>query len=253
MNPRSKTSHLAFPFPRPEAKLSYTPPTPFCSLRRESVGALYLVFLLSTSGCGNLDRYFVARGLDLWDTVPVSVKYGYGLSVSGRATPFLQTGLGGFHAEAIGMGPGRWGPRWEESAYHIGIGSSETQRLSVLQYEGSEDVVRVRANPEDGRHCAGGPDWRYWFLSDPKKNKRYCGNGFVLIPVPLGDPPPFGYAHLPPWHSWLNVEADVFVGVVGVRAGLCLDEFVDFVAGVFCLDLLGDDEAENAPKTRQED
>ena len=44
----------------------------------------------------------------------------------------------------------------------------------------------------------------------------------------------------------------MFVGSGGIRAGLCLDELVDFVAGVFCLDLLGDDVADRAPEAQRE-
>ena len=43
-----------------------------------------------------------------------------------------------------------------------------------------------------------------------------------------------------PWHSWANVEIDVFAGV-GLRVGLCPDELVDLLAGLVGLDLLGDD------------
>ena len=43
-----------------------------------------------------------------------------------------------------------------------------------------------------------------------------------------------------PWHSWADVKVDLLAGV-GLRVGLCPDELVDFLAGIFGLDLLGDD------------
>ena len=44
-----------------------------------------------------------------------------------------------------------------------------------------------------------------------------------------------------PWHSWLNLDFGVFVGVVGLRVGFCPDQVIDFLAGIFGFDPLGDD------------
>jgi hypothetical protein len=193
---------------------------------------LPVLALAALAGCGNSAQYWASRRLDLWDVVPISVQRGYGLSVSARATPFAQSGLGLYapgskdkvaSTNSFGMGLGRWGPRSSDGALHVVIGSMEYQELR-------------------GPPWPGGPDGRYEQSSTAEKRCRASGNAFIVFPAPgVTDPPSGEFANLPRWYFWPDCEAHVFLGLFGIRVGFSPAQLVDFLAGIFGLDPLGDD------------
>jgi hypothetical protein len=192
------------------------------------------------AGCSGANRYLESRALDLWDIVPVSVRAGLGADVSVRATAFLGTGLGAYEADAAGLAPGRWGPSWRDGAADLIFWTGK--RMSLAGSRGPRDGPRPR--------WPGGPDPR-WLQKGGAGLERQTGNVFLVFPVPAawwsGTPV------IPPWYSWLDVETEVFLGVAGVRLGLCPVEIADFLAGLVGLDLLGDDvDGERERRAREE-
>ena len=192
---------------------------------------LRVLALLSLAGCGS-SQYWASRRLDLWDVVPISVQRGYGLSASARVSPFAQSGLGvygpgpregGASTNSFGMGLGRWGPRSSEGALHLVLGSMEYQELR-------------------GPPWPGGPDGRYEQYSTDEKRFRQSGNVFIVFPAPgVTDPPSDLFARLPRWYFWPDSEAHLFLGIFGIRIGFSPAQLVDFLAGIFGFDPLGDD------------
>ena len=193
-------------------------------------GSIFLLGLLSWTGCSSPGRYIAARSLDLWDVLPFSAQRGSGLAASVRITPFAQTGLGWYNltgdfsgTNGFGMGLGRWGPRWYEGGVHFLIAS--------IDYQESR-----------GEAWPGGPDGRYQQLSTPEKTIRASGNFLLFLPgTGALEPPPGTSVRIPRWYFWPDCEAQVFVGFIGLRLGLSPAQLVDFLAGIIGLDPLGDD------------
>ena len=189
---------------------------------------------VSTAGCSSVGDYATARLLDLWDVVPISVRYGPGAKCTVTATEFLGVGIGGGRAQAVGLALGRWGPAWQEYSLHVVLTGMEGWTLPC---EG-ERVERWPGGPRVSSRLFGDRNLT-------RHRQRWFGRTLFLIPAGLG---PDGWipAHggepyvQDPWHSWADVEIDVFAGA-GLRLGVCPDELVDFLAGLFGWDPLGDD------------
>lgn len=145
----------------------------------------------------------------------MSVKGGYGVGASVRATEFFHTGLEVYSATSFGLARGRCGPVWEE--------------------EGGAGVIMTgeQFTPRLPQRWPGGPDW-----TDDSLFRRSSGNFFFFVPCRLmwGLPNP-----LVPWPAWFDVDANIFLGVGGMRVGVCPGELIDFLAGIVGLDPIGDD------------
>ena len=177
------------------------------------VNRLTLWLLLSTStlcGCETAaGRYFTARRLDLIQTIPASSKLALGLSVSGRASPFLQTGVGMHYGQSCGTRSyGRRGA-W------IDVG----QHLLLTSYQRDETY-----------------DWAV---------RR--GNTLLFIPL-MWDGSTWVWSDLPPRYSWGDVEVDVVIGIVGLgfSFGQFFD-FLAGIVGFDPLDDDPEPEIEDAP------
>lgn len=218
-------------------------------LRTLSLLALSVLFFV---GCGspfrrwglathNLDetigQYGKARALDLLDVAPISLAGGYGISVQFRITPFYGQGIGYTNNWRVGSGEQRFGPLWYEKERGIPI----VGYYRFQSYQGVESRIP-------------GGDPHYF-----DETSRYRANLLRIFPGMSREGriwwpfiPPY---HLkaefewPTWSLWslLNVEAGVFAGVVGVRAGVSPLQVVDFVLGIFTLDFANDDPRTLAP------
>jgi hypothetical protein len=186
------------------------------------------------AGCSGTKHYLAARGLDLWDVLPVSVQTNFfqleevpmmpgAPEASVRITPLFQTGLGGHGAKSYGMALGRWGPVWTEMGIHA----------VIISMEGHE------INRSD--NWPGGPDQRY--LGEPEEGKLGRGQANLLgfIPIMPGFHPPPDSPILPRWYAWADSDVHVFAGFVGLRLGFSPAQAVDFLCGLLGFDPLGDD------------
>lgn len=214
--------------------------------------SLCFTALLATLGCStNIGRYGESRALDFLDIVPVSVAGGLGAMAQVRATPFVGLGLGYANVVRLGSDEQRFGPIWTE----------KERGIPVIVY------YRVQTYEDRKRRFSGGdPIW--W-----DETYRSRGNSWIILPgfprdgeylVPLPGPfdpperhlwtidpwlpyvPPYAIRapwHFPDWAWWnfLNVEAGVVAGPVGVRVGISPIQALDFVLGIFLVDFVLDD------------
>lgn len=193
---------------------------------QKALSVVFLSLVSSLCGCSSFGEYMEARALDLWDIVPVSVSGGPGLWVSARATHLVQNGFGFGRAVAYGMGPGRWGPRWEQEELGMLFFQNEQWHLD-RRLAPKEEMKRWPGGPDDrALHCRFGRGARMW------------GSTLFVLPMPFD---PDGAPIVPaPWHAWASVDAQVHA-ILGLRVGFCPDEVVDFLAGLAGFDLFGDD------------
>lgn len=205
-----------------------------------SVYATMLLMCVVNWGCSGLESYSRKRVSDLLDLAPISFRYGVGISASMSASPFLVTGLGWRDNFSIGSGDGRWGWTWRESALYALIFCGESQSLDceAATWGYSEPFLfpRISVLPRKGPL-----DHRYAVPNMMSDDFRLLGSCFVFVPAAMGPDGPV-FAILPPVHSWANIQGEVFLGVIGVRVGVCVDEMFDFVLGLFGLDPIGDDD-----------
>jgi hypothetical protein len=189
------------------------------------------------SGCA----YFEARGLDLYDSFPASVAYGYGLTLEARVTQFAGFGLGWDENWRYGMDDHRYGPHWWE----------KERGIPFWRYYRYQDYL------EDETRWAGG-DRRWW-----PETHRLRATSLILFPgmsrqgeiadvqtyytnVPLYIPYPYTL-HVPwewpQWNAWdvANCELGLFLAVGGIRIGVSPLQFLDFTLGLFTVDWAKDD------------
>ncbi len=250
--------------------------------------ALALVLAVCAAGCSSLpegvDTYLRSRGADLADTVPMSVAFGRGASVSVRATALLDVGLG-----LIPVQDWRWG--YDDRTFH-GVWS-EYQSTFPWTFWLSDDLPATPATW--GVFEAGLPvvyRWQAKRDAPPAEGTRTRSyepltkqqwgrhpsvtretTGALLVPevrrwIRWEDmsredvrSPPLDSVRAPErasvWQAsrdgpraetdWTGFEADVFVLFLGIRVGVRPLEGVDFLVGLVGLDLMQDDLP--APKT----
>jgi hypothetical protein len=186
------------------------------SFLRGLLAATLLMHVPILVGCSGAGRYAKARALDFYDILPISVSRGKGACVLVRASAFF-TGLGKYEGYAYGLAPGRMGGSWKV-----------TRRGMILLFQEEESLIRV--NDKFLYRWPGGPD-----LYDLKSG-LYRGKtvGFFVIPLPHD-------SFFPAWYTLLDADADLFVGVAGIRAGFSPSQVIDFLLGLFGLDPLKDD------------
>lgn len=216
---------LATPDPRvPTARL----------MRRPARAARTLLLLAATlaAGCQSPEarRYGLSRVLDLVDVLPVSVGAGIGLAAEIRATPVVGIGLGYADDWRAGTDELRFGPLWWE----------EERGIPLYRYYRFQDYEDRLARIPGG-------------IPELPDHHRYRASSAVFVPGFPQDSlfwfPLFPPYYLPAswtWTDWtamelLNVEAGVFLGVVGIRVGVAPLQALDFVVGLFTLDMAGDD------------
>ena len=194
-------------------------------------GLLLLATAVLTSGCSApVARYGKSRALDLLDVVPVSVGAGKGLSLAVRATPFLGLGLGYADSWRAGSDELRYGPIWWE----------EERGIPLYRYQRFQDYADRPTRYDGG------------YLAIPRDFRQRASTLLFLPGTPDGGL--FWFPVLPayvlevPWRwnimtgfELLNVEAGLFLGVVGLRVGVAPLHAFDLLVGLFGFDPAEDD------------
>lgn len=236
--------------------------------------------LLLATGCSGVGWYGRARAADLQDAVPMSVAWGWGFHASAQMTPLLQMGLTAWPASARRWGyddrvfHGTWrefnvGAPWLwiiEQGDRLpspppGDGWLDRGGIPLhYRWQSFRDAPAGEGSPTTDRE----PELRSWGRHPPVTRES---RGAVLWPalrdaVDYADlrreqsgPDALDVIGSPSrttlWEArregravpraWDLFELDVMFWPVGGRLGLRPVEFVDFVLGVFLIDVLGDD------------
>lgn len=243
--------------------------------------ALAACVLLLASGCAGLQSYGRSRAADLADCVPVSIAKGWGFSFSVKATPFFHVGLGtpvvstryGFEDRVF---YGSW--REYQTAFPFTPFARQLGTLPPRPYGANErrgfgdgiplmyrwQVIRDAPSGEGRLQGNYEPRLRQWGRHPPVG--REMGGAFVIpeyrralvwrdLRDEQGDANPLAMVGSPTratlWEAtrngedlpqaWDLFEGDIFIGIVGVRVGLRPLEFIDLIAGLFTIDIMGDD------------
>ncbi len=156
--------------------------------------------LLLSCGCA----YLKDRGLDLAQSVDLSLGFSEGVDVNLRATKVLQLGVGSYHAPLwFGLKDGLL-DGWQEERSEIGIGPLYLHE--VFRHEGSRLL-----------------DIRHPLFGDP--GFREHSNDLT---------------HLTD-RGWLDVGGTLNLIFLGIDVSFRTAEFVDFLGGIADFDLLDDD------------
>ena len=196
-------------------------------LRPARAIAITILLASTATGCTTVSHYVRDRGLDLMDAIPVSGGVGLGVSAEARVTRFLGVGVGYAVTWRAGFDEGRFGPLWRES--EVGV--------PIVFYE--RRATRTGAAPP-------------WVGGDPPVREGTTlrrMNTWLLHPggPDAGLPPPFASGdspwvvpHASPW-DWFHVEVGAVALLAGVRVGVSIPQWLDFLAGIADFDPAGDD------------
>lgn len=197
-------------------------------MNRRNVLLLALATTPLLGGCSA--HYAKSRGLDLMDAVPISAGAGLGLLAEVRATPYVGLGLGYANSWRVGTDEQRLGPLWWE----------KERGIPVWRYYRHQNYL------EETSRWSGG----HLRFREERRNRAaslivapgMVREGLVWFPI---YPPYMITKHWewPNWSGWdlLNVEAGVFLGVVGIRVGVSPFQLIDFILGLATIDLAEDD------------
>jgi len=160
--------------------------------------------------------YVERRILDAVDIFQAQTSWGVGMSADAEILGLLHAGTGASYERAMGF-EGRELLRRTV----VRAGCPFSNLYHACKWEGSFAVLHERHE-----RSLRFPD---------EKTVDAC---YWILPCVFNASPKWERPH---WWSRLRVEGGVFVGLIGVRAGLHLGEAADFLVGLFGLDLAGDD------------
>jgi len=190
---------------------------------------------LALAGCAqprNFTGYLADRSRDLVETVRLSAGVGLGLHARAAVTSYLFVGEGYAYTHMFG---------WDGAA---GVNQWQWNRLAA-----SAGIPFVMDYDVDARALDPGADWSVFtrLHYGEKQPKEFAAKYVSLTScVFLSD----SYLWTCNRRTLLPgtrqadfywVEADATALVLSARAGINLAELADFVGGLFCLDMLGDD------------
>jgi hypothetical protein len=181
-----------------------------------------LLFSLALfSGCSYLSN----RGKDLGDILSVGGSLGGGLMLRVAPTRLLTVELGSQKDERF-YGWGRRHSQWVESSYGFWLSKWWSARLDeeapqewtwTHLFRSSHEKLALLEDTSEPLKDAIREEWEYHM--------------FILTNA--------GNAH---WHELMDVEVDASLLAIGGQIIVRPLELVDFLAGLFLLDLSGDDE-----------
>jgi len=181
---------------------------------------LLVLSLFMFCGCLPFYKYSVNRAEDFADIFGLNISVGAGLLVNIRATQFIQVGGVGFDGMRIGFN-GRRGLAWGESSVELGIAPLHYGRLVMIEPGSSNmpDVSIIKNDKKEGVMRGQSLIYKiYREDADKSFDEAYDRRLFD-----------FGFS--------------VHFFFFGVEAFFNPLELIDFVLGLFCIDLMGDDRA----------
>jgi hypothetical protein len=209
---------------------------------------LLLLPLLATGCQTTVGNYFANRGRDLGDCFLMQAGFGVGLGVDVKAAGVAHVNFG-FSAfipfTSVGIVYGEWRPTRPQAHFS---GDSEFGMPGALFLPTDTVYMHVAPIPGAGAgHCC------YWVLPVALSWVQLSSATAVPDgphtrwlwseePIPEDyDPTDFEAGMRSARIHAFNIEAGVFVLVVGARAGFSPGEFLDFLLGWVGIDIAGDD------------
>lgn len=194
---------------------------------------LILLVFLSSSGCASVGRYFADRGNDFLDIFGLNVSYGAGVLVNVRATQFAQVGLVAFSGARFGFN-GRRCLSWYEESIEIGI--------SPFYYGREVSTASMSSNmPEIHQvmrvYTLLGPIFALFETEESDVTPQSEKGSFAIIFREDGDKS-FDEAYD---RRLFDIGFSVHCLLVGIEVFVNPAEAIDFVLGLFTIDLSGDD------------
>lgn len=181
-------------------------------MRASGILAAALVVPL-LAGCA----YGEARGRDFAEIWKAEGDFGYGLKGIVRMGDVLHLGVGGSWGWRGGLDYGKSTlGTFEEYAFPVG------SVLEAMEKDSSLPLLPPFWFIHDSRYIADGPNWQ---------TPQCSANCYGFLPILAPH-----HANRTALHAF-DVEAALFAIFVGADAGVSPGELVDFLAGVFTLDL----------------
>lgn len=189
--------------------------------------ALPLALALALPSCASVGHYFAARVRDTVDVAPVSIACGTGLLVRARVMNRFDFGIGKASCSRAG---------WRRRVPSAETRSDELARGGLVPW-------RDEKGWEFGWHEETKAVPFIYSLTDyarPDGDTRQAGTFFTVVPF---RPPASVPSERTEAGSVCDIEGELFLGIIGIRAAVSPTQLFDWVAGWFCFDPLGDDEA----------
>jgi hypothetical protein len=196
---------------------------------------ILILTVIACTGCATpFGNYMKNRGNDLLDPFKIRAGIGLGLHADVEATELLHAGIGG---SGIPIGAGMNG-----RYMHIGEQLELNCNLPVTLFIKKEaDMIGTDPyNPWCFTHYHIECDWR------GKNEVTYCCLSPLLYGVDKYGNAALDYTKQKddikkPVYRWLDAEAGATLGFINGRIGFSPGELLDFVLGIFTIDIAKDD------------
>lgn len=197
----------------------------------------------SASGCGSLGQFAADRGRDTLDMVPFSIATGAGVATRLRATNYFALGIG--YVDAIRIG-------WRRRCASLEIHPSKLDRGGFVP---KYDAPAIQGIPAFARF-----DWEERIKSlpiaydiietrgDEAGTRIESGTMALVIPVRTANGTNIA-SFQGEIGSVLDLEAEVFVGLIGIRVGLAPTQVFDWAVGWIGFDPFADDSTRPSSST----
>ncbi|MCZ6691912.1 MAG: hypothetical protein O7H41_20180 [Planctomycetota bacterium] len=188
-----------------------------------------IAIITMTAGCQTVGHYFAKRGRDLADCFTVEAGVGYGLGAELKLAGLIHVAGGGcaYWATPVGLRYGDLVASSEGENWDTGFVGSPLTNLAWIPFHHVDRIrlyLHYSGDTKEDHAC-------YWLLPGLAS---YSSEEFEPW---IWTDPKSGWSRL---HAF-DIEAHVFLGLVGVRVGFSPGEFLDFLLGWIGIDLAEDD------------